>query len=43
MYAVAFDLKVADTLQHHPKCVLQANIDIGAVLHDYGFESVQGS
>ncbi|NOU22722.1 MAG: virulence factor [Methyloglobulus sp.] len=43
MYAVAFGLVVADTLQNHPKGVSQAYIDIGSVLHDYGFERVQGS
>ena len=43
MYAVAFDLVVADTEQHHPKGVSQAYADIGAVLNEYGFRRVQGS
>ena len=29
MYAVAFDLVVADTERHHPKGVTQAYTDIG--------------
>jgi len=32
MFAIAFDLVVADTLQHHPKGVSQAYIDIGVTL-----------
>lgn len=32
MYAVAFDLVVADTEKHHPKGVTQAYTEIGAVL-----------
>lgn len=43
MYAVAFDLIVADTQEHHPKGVSQAYTDIGAVLADHGFRRVQGS
>lgn len=43
MYAVAFDLVVADTQQNHPKGVAQAYSEIGAVLADYGFRRVQGS
>ena len=43
MYAVAFDLVVADTEQHHPRGVSQAYADIGAILHEYGFQRVQGS
>ncbi len=43
MYAVAFDLVVADTAQNHPKGVAQAYIDIGAILAQYGFRRVQGS
>lgn len=43
MYAVAFDLIVADTAQHHPKGVAQAYIDIGAILNERGFQRVQGS
>jgi virulence-associated protein VapD len=43
MYAVAFDLIVADTEQHHPKGIAQAYTEIGAVLADHGFRRVQGS
>jgi virulence-associated protein VapD len=43
MYAVAFDLVVAETEKHHPKGVTQAYSDIGAVLDEHGFRRVQGS
>ena len=43
MYAVAFDLVVADTERHHPKGVTQAYTDIGAILGEHGFRRVQGS
>jgi virulence-associated protein VapD len=43
MFAIAFDLVVADTLQNHPKSVPQAYADIGATLAGFGFERVQGS
>jgi len=43
MYAIAFDLVVADTEQHHPKGVTQAYADIGAILAERGFRRVQGS
>ena len=43
MYAVAFDMVVADTEQHHPKGVAQAYSDIGATLAAHGFRCVQGS
>ncbi|MFA7429287.1 MAG: virulence factor [Rhodospirillaceae bacterium] len=43
MYAIAFDLVVADTEQHHPKGVSQAYADIGAILNSFGFRRVQGS
>ena len=43
MYAVAFDLVVADTELHHPKGVTQAYTEIGAVLAEQGFHRVQGS
>ena len=43
MFAIAFDLVVADTAQHHPKGVSQAYADIGATLANYGFSRVQGS
>lgn len=43
MYAIAFDLVVADTEQHHPKGVTQAYTEIGAILSEHGFNRVQGS
>ena len=43
MYAVAFDLVVADTEQHHPKGVAQAYTEIGTILAEFGFRWVQGS
>lgn len=43
MYAIAFDLVVADTERHHPKGVSQAYADIAATLAQYGFRRVQGS
>lgn len=43
MYAVAFDLVVADTQQNHPKGVTQAYAEIGAILNEHGFRRVQGS
>jgi len=43
MYAVAFDLVVADTEQQHLRGVSQAYADIGAILNEHGFRRVQGS
>lgn len=43
MFAVAFDLLVADTAKHHSKGVTQAYTEIGAVLGEHGFHRVQGS
>lgn len=43
MFAVAFDLVVADTAQHHPSGVAQAYKDIGTILSKYGFVRIQGS
>jgi len=43
MYAVAFDLVVADTERHHAKGVSQAYAEIGALLAEHGFARVQGS
>ncbi|MEQ1556150.1 MAG: virulence factor [Gallionella sp.] len=43
MYAVSFDLVVADTELHHPKGVAQAYSEIGAILNQHGFRRVQGS
>jgi virulence-associated protein VapD len=38
MFAIAFDLVVADTLKKHPRGVTQAYADIRDVLTDFGFE-----
>jgi virulence-associated protein VapD len=43
MFAIAFDLVVADTEKHHPKGVSQACSDIADTLDDYGFRRIQGS
>ena len=43
MYAISFDLVVADTAQAHPVGVSQACADIGKTLAGYGFSRVQGS
>jgi len=43
MFAIAFDLVVADTKRNHPKGVAQAYTVIGSALAGYGFERVQGS
>jgi len=32
MYAIAFDLVVADTERHHPKGVSQAYVEINVIL-----------
>jgi virulence-associated protein VapD len=38
VFAIAFDLVVAETAANHPKGVSQAYADIGSVLGDFGFE-----
>jgi virulence-associated protein VapD len=43
MFAIAFDLSVADTRRHHPKGVTPAYADISATLDRFGFRGVQGS
>jgi virulence-associated protein VapD len=43
MFAIAFDLVVADTEKHHPKGVSQAYTDIAEMLVQFGFRRVQGS
>ena len=43
MFAIAFDLVVADTARHHPRGVSQAYADIGNTLANFGFDRVQGS
>ena len=43
MYAVAFDLVVAETQKHHSKGTIRAYTEIGDVLGRHGFSRVQGS
>ena len=43
MFAIAFDLVVAEALKSHPKGVAQAYADIGQTLGQFGLERVQGS
>ena len=43
MFAIAFDLVVADTEKHHPKGISQAYADIGGTLERFGFRRIQGS
>jgi virulence-associated protein VapD len=43
MFAIAFDLVVADTEKHHPKGVSQAYSDIAIALESFGFRRIQGS
>jgi virulence-associated protein VapD len=43
MYAISFDLTVADTETNHPKGVSQAYTEIGTILSEHGFRRVQGS
>jgi virulence-associated protein VapD len=43
MFAIAFDLVVADTVINHPKSIAQAYADIASTLANFGFTRVQGS
>ena len=43
MFAIAFDLVVADTLAHHPRGISHAYTDIANTLGNYGFRRIQGS
>lgn len=43
MFAIAFDLVVAETQIHHPKGVAQAYSDIRDTLSKFEFDWVQGS
>ena len=43
MFAIAFDMIVAEIVRHHPKGVPQAYRDIARTLAPFGFERVQGS
>jgi virulence-associated protein VapD len=43
MFAIAFDLVVAETEKHHPKGVSQAYSDIADLLEIFQFNRIQGS
>jgi virulence-associated protein VapD len=43
MFAIAFDLIVADAQQHHPRGYRQAYLDAASTLRKFGFERVQRS
>ncbi len=43
MFAIAFDLVVADTLRHHPQGVTKACADVEKSLLRFGFSRAQGS
>ena len=43
MFAIAFDMVVADIRQHYPRGISSAYTEIGKTLTPHGFERVQGS
>jgi virulence-associated protein VapD len=43
MFAIAYDLVVADAQMHHPRGHRQAYLDIASTLRKFGFERVQRS
>ncbi|HEX4140028.1 MAG TPA: virulence factor [Candidatus Methylacidiphilales bacterium] len=43
MFAIAFDLTVAEAEKRHPDGYAQAYADIGKTLRGFGFRRVQGS
>ncbi len=43
MFAIAFDLVVADAAKHHPRGVTAAYNEIGAAWRKFEFERIQGS
>jgi virulence-associated protein VapD len=43
VFAIAFDLRVADTEQNHPKGLSQAYRDIQTTLEGFQFRGIQGS
>ncbi len=43
MFAIAFDMVVADIRKHHPKGISSAYSEIGRTLAPHGFERIQGS
>lgn len=43
MFAIAFDIVVADIRKHYPKGISSAYTEISRTLQPFGFERVQGS
>ena len=43
MFAIAFDMTVADIREHYPKGISSAYAEIGRTVAPFGFERVQGS
>jgi virulence-associated protein VapD len=43
MFAIAFDLVVAEAAEHHPRGVSAAYSEIGDILRGFDFERIQGS
>lgn len=43
MYAIAFDMEIADLHEHYGKPYNNAYYEIGKVLQRYGFYNAQGS
>ncbi len=43
MFAIAFDMVVADIQKYYPKGISSAYTEIGRTLQPFGFERVQGS
>ena len=43
MFAIAFDLVVADAEKHHARGATAAYADIASTLRKFGFERIQGS
>jgi virulence-associated protein VapD len=43
MFAIAFDMVVADIRQHYPKGISAAYTEIARTIAPFGFERVQGS
>ena len=43
MFAIAFDMVVADIREHYPKGISSAYTEIAKTLGPFGFERIQGS
>ena len=43
MFAIGFDLVVAEAARSHPKGAAQAYYDLGKTLNGFGFKRIQGS